>query len=53
MMNPVNTTPSFLSGSGDTLDCRQYHLENAYQANDMNGTGHCAHATMGGGGVCQ
>lgn len=51
--NPANTTMSFLSGSGNTLDCREYHLENAYQAGNMNGAGHCAHTTLSGGGVCQ
>jgi hypothetical protein len=30
---------------GYSLDCREYHLENAYKVNDTNGTGHCSHAT--------
>lgn len=50
--NPNNLT-TFLNASGNTLDCREYHLENAYQANNTNGQGHCSHATSGGGGVCQ
>jgi len=50
--NPMSM--AFLTNnSGNTLDCRQYHLENAYQANNMNGMGHCSHANQGGGGVCQ
>ena len=51
--NPANTTMSFLNATGNTLDCREYHLENAYKANDMNGAGHCAHVANNGGGVCQ
>jgi len=37
------TTPS--------MACREYHLENAYQAGGT-GSGHCSHAGEDGGGVC-
>ncbi len=30
---------------GYSLDCREYHLENAYKAGDTDGGGHCSHAT--------
>jgi hypothetical protein len=49
--NPAST--SFLNSTGNTLDCREYHLENAYKNGDMNGAGHCMHAQNDGGGVCQ
>jgi len=51
-INNLSST-SFIAATGNTLDCREYHLENAYQANNTNGAGHCAHATSGGGMVCQ
>ena len=43
----------FINAGGNTLACREYHLENAYKAGDMNGMGHCAHSGNSGGGVCQ
>ncbi len=30
---------------GYSLDCREYHLENAYKVGDNDGGGHCSHAT--------
>ncbi len=39
----AQTTPAML--------CREYHLENAYNAGGTGG-GHCAHAGAAGGGVC-
>lgn len=30
---------------GYSIDCREYHLENAYKAGDVDGGGHCSHAT--------
>jgi hypothetical protein len=44
---------SFLNAGGNTLACREYHLENAYKFGDTNGMGHCSHAGNSGGGVCQ
>ncbi len=37
--------------AGPTLDCREYHLENAYAAD--GGGGHCDHSGKTGGNVCQ
>jgi hypothetical protein len=51
--NPQNLSMSFLFAMGNTVDCREYHLENAYKFGDMNGTGHCAHASQDGGNVCK
>lgn len=51
--NLANPDGGFLNGTGNTLDCREYHLENAYQAGNTNGMGHCAHAANNGGGICQ
>lgn len=39
--------------SGDTLECREYHLVTAYLVGDKSGQGHCAHASLSGGGVCR
>lgn len=30
---------------GYSIDCREYHLENAYKVGDTDGGGHCSHAT--------
>ncbi|CAN5740550.1 hypothetical protein BH09MYX1_BH09MYX1_28490 [soil metagenome] len=30
---------------GYSIDCREYHLENAYKTGDNDGGGHCSHAT--------
>ena len=37
--------------SGNTMECRQYHLEAAYTTD--GGGGHCDHSSATGGGVCQ
>lgn len=55
----VTTCNTFMHSDGGVLDptsaptinCREYHLENAY-ANDGGG-GHCDHASKAGGGVCK
>jgi hypothetical protein len=39
--------------AGNTKDCREYHLEAAYQGNVGPDAGHCLHADKAGGGVCQ
>ena len=49
----ANDGGPFINAGGNTLPCREYHLENAYKFGDMNGMGHCAHAGNSGGGVCQ
>lgn len=37
---------------GNSLDCREYHLENAYKVGDTNGAGHCNHAAKSPGSTC-
>lgn len=51
LVNDTTDGGSFLPGTGPR-DCREYHLENAYQANVTTGS-HCGHASKDGGGVCQ
>ena len=38
--------------TGNSLDCREYHLENAYKVGDTNGAGHCSHAANTPGSTC-
>ena len=37
---------------GNSLDCREYHLENAYKVGDAKGLGHCDHASKSPGSTC-
>jgi hypothetical protein len=42
--------------TGNSIECREYHLENAYAYDagpDGSGGGHCTHAGASGGGICQ
>ena len=44
------------TGNGNFIECREYHLENAYAYDsgpDGSGQGHCLHSGASGGGVCQ
>jgi hypothetical protein len=50
-VNDTTDGGSFLPGTGPR-DCREYHLQNAYQGNITTGS-HCDHASKNGGGVCQ
>ncbi len=40
-----------VAASSPAMLCREYHLENAYNAGGTGG-GHCAHAGEDGGGIC-
>jgi hypothetical protein len=37
---------------GNSLDCREYHLENAFKVGDTDGGGHCNHAAKTPGSTC-
>ena len=37
---------------GNSLDCREYHLENAYKIGDTKGAGHCNHAAKSPASTC-
>jgi hypothetical protein len=49
MNDPANFEVSDLDMSGDTLNCRMYHLENFIYTGDPV---HCMHSSQSGGGVC-
>jgi len=52
-LNDVNGDPNLATTAGNNRDCREYHLEAAYKANDTAGNGHCVHASQAGTGACQ
>jgi hypothetical protein len=48
-VNPADTEVTDLAASGNTLNCRMYHLENfLFTHADV----HCSHTSQDGGGVC-
>jgi hypothetical protein len=53
-LNNVNGDPNLATTTGNNKDCREYHLEAAYKANDTAGNGHCVHASSASSaGFCQ